>query len=88
MEKYQGRFKCTILSPNELIYENQIQSVFLKGDRGEFEILAYHYPLIGVLSEGDIIIDWKESIPIKGGVVRFFANECVVLLEGSTKTPT
>ena len=85
MGHYTGRFKCTILSPNELIYEDQVQSLFLQGDRGEYEILAYHYPLIGVLVAGDIIIDWKESIAIKGGVVRFFANECVVLLEESLK---
>ena len=81
MANYIGNFKCIVLSPHALIYENEIQSIFLTGDRGEFEILAYHYPLLGVLGSGDIVINFKEKIPIKGGVVRFFANECTILVE-------
>jgi len=82
---YKGNFKCTILSPNDLIYENQISSIFLTGDSGEYEILAYHYPLIGVLVRGDVVIDWKEKFPINGGIVRFFANECVILVDEGIK---
>ena len=74
-------FKCIIISPRRLVFENEIQSVFLKGDRGEYELLAYHYPLLGVLKAGDVIINWKEKINIKGGVVRFFANECLIMAE-------
>jgi F0F1-type ATP synthase epsilon subunit len=81
MGNFKPRFKCTVLSPNELIYESEIQSVFLTGDEGQFEILAYHYPVIGVLTEGDIVIDWNQRIPIKRGVVRFFANECTIIIE-------
>jgi len=79
--QYKGNFKCVILSPNRLIYENDIQSVFLTGDRGEFEILAYHFPLLGVLERSDVVINWSEKLPIRGGVVRFFANECIILIE-------
>lgn len=83
MSQYKGTFKCVVLSPNNLIYENEVKSLFLNGDRGEFELLAYHYPLIAVLKEGDIVIDEKERIPVGGGVVRFFANECTILVEES-----
>ena len=85
MVQYSSNFKCIILSPNNLIYENEIKSIFLTGDTGEYEILAYHYPLLGVLTESDIVIDWKERVPIKGGVVRFFANECIILVEEEIK---
>ena len=74
-------FKCVIMSPRALIYENEISSVFLTGDRGEYEILAYHFPMIGILKESSIVIDWKESIPIKAGIVKFAANECIILIE-------
>lgn len=87
MAKYKGNFKCIILSPKELIYENEIQSLFLTGDQGEYEILAYHYPLLGALKESDIIINWNERIPISGGVVRFFANECIIMVEEQIKAP-
>ena len=81
MAQYTGHFKCIILSPRSLVYENEVQSVFLTGDRGEYEVLAYHYPLLGVLIKGDIVINWQEAISIKGGVIKFFANECVILVE-------
>ena len=81
MAQYSGNFKCIILSPRSLVYENVINSIFLTGDRGEFEILAYHYPLLGVLVKSNIVINWSEEISIRGGVVRFFANECIILVE-------
>ena len=85
MAQYSGNFKCMILSPNRLIYENEIQSLFLDGDKGEYEILAYHYPLLGVLKKSDLIINGKEKISIRSGVVRFYANECIVLVEENLK---
>ena len=81
MLQYTGNFRCVILSPHSLIYEKEIQSIFLTGDRGEYEILAYHYPLLGVLKKGDVLINGSEKIPIEGGVIRFFANECIIMVE-------
>jgi len=81
MVKFAGNFKCTIMSPNRLIFEKEVESVFLRGDQGEYELLAYHFPLIGVLEKGDIVINWSEKIPIQGGIVRFFANECTIMVE-------
>jgi F0F1-type ATP synthase epsilon subunit len=85
MVKFVPTFKCIILSPNELLYENEIESIFLTGDRGEYELLGYHYPLLGVLKEGDAIINGKDRIHLKGGIVRFFANECIILVEEEIK---
>lgn len=84
-EVYKPHFKCIVLSPHSLIYENEIQSVFLTGDRGEYELLAYHYPLLGVLIPGNIVINWTEKIKIQGGVIRFFANECMIMIEEDVK---
>ncbi len=81
-----SNFRCIILSPKNLIYENEITSLFLQGDRGEFELLAYHYPLVGIVAQGDIVIDQIKSIPVKSGIVRFYANECTVLVEETPET--
>lgn len=77
----KSTFKCVIMSPRALIYENEVKSVFLTGDRGECEILAYHHPILGILKKSSVIIDWKESIPIKAGIFKFYSNECVILAE-------
>ncbi len=79
-------FRCVILSPKNLIFEDQVNSLYIIGDRTEYELLAYHYPLIGLVKEGDIVVDWKRSIPVRSGILRFFANECTILVEETDKT--
>lgn len=74
-------FDVTVLNPKRLLFEGKAESVFLKGDMGEFELLAYHSPLISVLKEGSIIIDWRWGIPIKKGLARFLQNSLIVLVE-------
>ena len=86
MAKYKNNFRCTILSPKNLVFESDVNSLFIIGDRSEYEILAYHYPLIGLVQKGDLIIDWKRRIPIRSGILRFFANECTMLIEESENT--
>ena len=81
--RYPWKFKCLILSPNKIIYEKEIESIFLCGDRGEYELLAYHYPLLGVLKKSEVVINGTERVPINGGIVKFFANECTILVEES-----
>jgi F0F1-type ATP synthase epsilon subunit len=86
MVKFKNNFRCVILSPKNLIFESPVTSLYIMGDRTEYELLAYHYPLIGLVQQGDLIIDWKLRIPIRSGILRFFANECTILVEESDKT--
>ena len=88
MAKSRNNFRCTILSPKNLIFESDVNSLFIIGDRNEYELLAYHHPLIGLVRKGDIIIDWKRRIPIRSGILRFFANECTILIEETEHTFT
>lgn len=77
--------KVTILSPKEMIYEGEAKSVFLPGDRAEFEVLDYHAPIMSLLLPGDVVVDWEQRIPISKGIVRFDNNECVILVEKSSR---
>lgn len=86
MAKGKVNFRCTILSPKNVIYESEVTSLFIIGDRSEYELLAYHYPLVGLVKEGDIIIDWSRRIPVRSGILRFFANECTILVEETEHT--
>jgi len=69
------------MTPEALLYQNEVESVFFTGDQGEYELLPYHYPVLGILKQGNIIINWREAVPIKFGLVKFFANDCIVLAE-------
>ena len=81
MAKYKATFEISIMTPDALLYQNQVESVFFTGDKGEYELLPYHYPVLGILKQGNIILNWRESVPVKFGVVKFFANDCIVLVE-------
>ncbi len=81
MAKYKATFKLSVMTPEALLYQNKVESVFLSGDQGEYELLPYHYPVLGILKAGNIIINWREAVPIKFGLIRFFANDCIILVE-------
>lgn len=74
-------FLLKVLNPKHIVFEGKVESVFLPGDSGEFELLAYHVPIVSLLKEGEIVVDWKTKIPIKRGMMRFLGDECIVLLE-------
>ncbi|MBF0122858.1 MAG: hypothetical protein HQL21_05560 [Candidatus Omnitrophica bacterium] len=78
--QYKANFRCVILSAKRRVFEDEINSLFVTGDQGEYEILAYHYPLIGIV-KGDLVINWEKRLQVKGGVLRFFANECNIIVE-------
>lgn len=75
------RVKAIVLSPKQVIFEGEAKSVFLPGDRAEFEILEYHAPIVSLLRKGTIAIDWEKRIPVKRGLVKFDRGECLVLIE-------
>lgn len=74
-------FCLQVLSMKGLIFDEAVESVYLSGSEGEFELLAFHYPLLAALPEGDIKIAHHESIAIKVGVIMFKNNECSILVE-------
>jgi len=73
--------KVTILTPARTLYNGEAWSVFLPGAEGEFEIMNNHKPIISLLKEGQIVLDWKKIVPLKKGIVKTFHNEVVVLIE-------
>ncbi len=73
--------KVTVLSPKQTVYEGEAKSVFLPGDLAEFEILDYHAPIVSLLRAGNVVVDWKDKIPIRRGMIKFDRNECMILVE-------
>jgi F0F1-type ATP synthase epsilon subunit len=64
-----------------LLFDGDVRSVYLSGDEGEYEILPYHYPLLGALPEGEIRIAGFNNIGLRAGVVSFKENTCIILIE-------
>ena len=74
-------FDLSIISPKRVLFDDVASRVFLDGKETEFELLSFHVHVIGILRKGKIIIDGKKGILIKKGVVKFYENKCVILVE-------
>jgi len=70
-----------ILNPKRVLFDGEAESVFLPGDLAEFELLDFHAPIVSLLRPGVVTVDWKTTIPIKNGMVKFDNNECMILVE-------
>lgn len=77
----KNTFELIVMNLRGLIFEEQVESVYLSGTEGEFELLPFHYPLLASLGTGDIRIAGHDSLPIRLGVVMFRDNQCTILAE-------
>ena len=74
-----------IITPEQKVFEGEVNSVQLPGVDGKFEILNNHAPIISTLSKGDVrVIDSNnktELFEINGGVIEMQNNKIIVLAE-------
>jgi F-type H+-transporting ATPase subunit epsilon len=73
--------RLVVLNPKHVIFEGEARSVCLTGDSAEFELLDHHAPIVSLLRPGEVVVDGRETIPIKRGMVTFDRNECMILVE-------
>ncbi len=81
------KFKLEILTPNGEIFNDEVLSVVLPGEEGEFGVLAGHASLTTLLDAGVVDVEKEdksvESILINWGVVQVDEEKVIVLVEGA-----
>lgn len=77
----EPKFLLRILSLKGLVFEGEVEAVYCHSTDGEFEMLAYHYPLMAALSESEIKIAYMDPIKIRVGIVMFKNNICIIICE-------
>ena len=81
------KLKLEILTPNGEIFNDDVVSVTLPGEEGEFGVLPHHASLSTLLEAGVIDIEKEdksvESILINWGVVQVDEAKVIVLVEGA-----
>lgn len=75
------KFRLRVMSLVRTLFDDEVESVFLQGDEGEYELLPFHYPLIGALVDSDIRVSNQPALRIRSGVVLFDNNTCIILVE-------
>ena len=73
-----------IRTPEEDIYQGEVELINLPGSDGSFGLLDGHAPLVSTLKEGEIKIvenGNEKFFPVKGGVIEVNNNKVIVLAE-------
>jgi len=76
--------KCSILTPEKLIYEGEVGFAVIQAHNGEIGFLYGHSPLISKLGVGEVRLNNPKGIDylmIEGGVVEVKNNNLIVLAE-------
>ncbi len=78
-------YNLTIVTPEKIVYEGQVQHIKAKNPIGYFGILANHTALLTALEAGALTIDLpdgsKKEFTIGGGCLEFSKNNCTVLAD-------
>ncbi len=81
--------KLEIYTPDQTVFEGDINSVTVPGTAGAFEVLKDHAPIISTLESGKVIVRTSDNqantFHIKGGVVEVIQNKVIVLADGLTE---
>lgn len=79
--------KLEIVTPDGVIFDNEVKQVTLPGSEGEFGVLADHAALVSLLDAGVITIataDNKEvAVAISGGYVKVDEDKTLCVVEGA-----
>jgi F0F1-type ATP synthase epsilon subunit len=69
-----------IYNPEKVIFEGKAESIIFPGERGVFEVLPYHKPMLTRLVSGKVIVD-EHIFPIRCGIVGINHNKATVVIE-------
>ena len=79
------QFKLEIISPNEIVFEKDVDLVIFPGSEGDIGILKDHMPFLTSLRVGIVYIYLEkkiiETFLVTGGIVEVSQNRCSLLTE-------
>ncbi len=77
--------KLEIITPDRKVYEGDISSIRVPGEKGSFQVLKDHAPIISTLENGPVIIVDQQGnhvdFEINGGVIEVKQNKIILLAE-------
>ena len=76
--------RLEIVTPEKLVYTDEVDAVILPGSEGELGVLPHHAPLLSLLGAGEMRVRkgaTEESFAIVGGFVQVRPDKVVVMAE-------
>ena len=78
-------FKIEIVTPQKLYFSGEVVSVTAPGEKGQFQILKNHAPLLSSLKTGKVKLALadrtEQSFSISDGFLEVSSNKAVLLTE-------
>lgn len=72
-----------VVSPERTLYDAEAERVAVPGEKGRFEILKDHAPIISSLQKGELVVSGSQqlNLEIAGGFVEVCRNEVSLCVE-------
>lgn len=81
-------FRFELVSPDQLLYSADVESVVVPGTEGEFTVLPNHAPLVTSLRNGGVILvngdPSSKEFAVFGGVAEVTNSSLTILAERTT----
>lgn len=77
-------FKFELVSPERLLVSQDVKSVLVPGDEGDYLVLPDHSPFMSTLRPGILVVDSEEgekSYFVKGGFADTSSDSLTILAE-------
>jgi len=79
--------KLEIVTPDGMIFNNDVKQVTLPGSEGEFGVLPRHATLVSLLSTGVIVIETAQNkeiaVAINSGYVKVDETKTTCIVDGA-----
>jgi F-type H+-transporting ATPase subunit epsilon len=82
---------CEIVTPEHIVYTNEVEMVVAMTTTGEIGILPLHAPLVSVLAPGELRVKWNggretEWFAVRGGYIQIHEDKVIVLADDAIVT--
>ncbi|CAA6810632.1 MAG: ATP synthase epsilon chain (EC [uncultured Sulfurovum sp.] len=79
--------KLEIVTPEGVIFDDEIKQVTVPGGEGEFGVLAGHAAIVSLLASGVITIERKDGrevqVAINGGYIKVEEEKTLCMVDGA-----
>ncbi|MCX7994377.1 MAG: F0F1 ATP synthase subunit epsilon [candidate division WOR-3 bacterium] len=82
------KFRLEIVTPERLVYSENVDVLTVPTVQGEISILARHVPLVSIITPGEIRIkkdDEIEYMAITGGFVQVLPHKVIILADAAER---
>lgn len=75
--------RVTIVSPEQTLFEGSVDSITVPGEKGRFEVLKGHAPIISSLTAGTVVCTGENpyELEIKSGFIEVALNHVSLCVE-------